>query len=399
MKFTQMALSLLIGLAAIQAFGAERLTFDAFMKAAREQNLSLKVESAKAEATRANAKGLAIPPPMVGYMRMTDQSGSSAGGIEVNQMIPFPTKLSHDHSARKYEAEAQEESRLGMQSEILGQARLLYFNLWASQQRKDALREKKAAIENHIRLARAGVRGDSFLRIHLLKAESDLDLLENEILAADQEIREKQVAISEFINVDPLSFHPELEEPPPAVLPSENALSSSHQLEAARLSFESFKSREQEAKATWFPDLYLRYKEIGQTQLMPKTSEIMVGVSLPFLFPWEPSAASSKATAQKLQSELEFEKEKRKFSAQGSILISRASALKKQLDNINLRLLPRAEKRMKLVHNLAPRDMETLQDHRETMEAFPDLKLKSLELRAQFEAAVAELQKYERGQK
>ncbi len=399
MKISQVTLLLAIGLMSVESLSGECLTFDSFIKTAREQNLSLKVELAKSESSRANSKGLAIPPPMVGYMRMTDQSGSSAGGFEVDQSIPFPTKLSHDRSARKFEAEAQEESRLGMESEILGQARLLYFNLWASQQRKDALKEKKNAIENHIRLARAGVRGDSFLRIHILKAESDLDLLENEILTSDQEILERQAAVAEFLNVDPSSFHPDLEEPPAATLPSDDALGSSHQLEAARLSFESFKSREQGANATWFPDLYLRYKEIGQTQLMPKTSEVMVGVTLPFLFPWEPSAASSRATALKLQSELEFEREKRKVGTQRSVLMARASAFQKQLDNVSQRLLPRAEKRMKLVHNLAPRDMETLQDHRETMEAFPDLKLKALELRAQYEATIAELQKYERGRK
>lgn len=54
---------------------------------------------------------------------------------------------------------------------------------------------------------------------------------------------------------------------------------------------------------------------------------------------------------------------------------------------------------MKLVHNLAPRDMETLQDHRETMEAFPDLKLKALEIRRTYEETVAELLKFERGPK
>jgi cobalt-zinc-cadmium efflux system outer membrane protein len=399
MNIIQITSLLLVGLASVQALAGERLTFDAFVKAAREQNLSLKVESAKSEASRANSRGLTIPPPMVGFMRMTDQSGSSAGGFEVNQTIPFPSKIYHDHSARKLEAEAQEESRLGMESEILGKARLVYFNLWASQQRKDALKEKKSVIENHIRLSRAGVRGDSFLRIHLLKAESDLDLLENEILAIDQEIKEKQAAVAEFLNIDASSFHPDLEEPPLAVSPNENTLAASHQLEAARLSFESFKVREQAAGAAWFPDLFLRYKETGQTQLMPKLSEIMVGVSLPFLFPWEPSAASSKTTAFKLQSELEFEREKRKIASEGGVLISRATALKKQLDNISQRLLPRAEKRMKLVHNLAPRDMETLQDHRETMEAFPDLKLKALELRAQYETTIAELQKYERGQR
>jgi hypothetical protein len=43
--------------------------------------------------------------------------------------------------------------------------------------------------------------------------------------------------------------------------------------------------------------------------------------------------------------------------------------------------------------------METLQDHRETMEAFPELKLKVLDLRGRYEGAVAELVKYERGDK
>ena len=61
-----------------------------------------------------------------------------------------------------------------------------------------------------------------------------------------------------------------------------------------------------------------------------------------------------------------------------------------------MKLIPRAEKRMRLVRNQAPRDMETLQDHREIMEAFPDLKLKSLALREQYEEAVSELEKYMR---
>ncbi len=120
----------------------------------------------------------------------------------------------------------------------------------------------------------------------------------------------------------------------------------------------------------------------------------MVGVSLPFIFFWEPRAASSSATAQRLQAEYEFDKEKRKIQVQKTSLIVKAESLKKQLDNLITKLLPKAEKRMRLVHNLAPRDMETLQDHRETMEAFPDLKLKALEYREQYEEAISELQKY-----
>ena len=399
MRFGKATALFFVWFASGTALAGERMTFDAFLTKVNDQNLGLKIEAAKAEASRENAKGLSIPPPMVGYVRMTDQSGSSANGFEINQMIPFPSKISNDRSARKFEAEAQEEARLGMTSEIFAQARVLYLSLWVSQQKKEALKEKKGVIEDHIKLARAGVRSDSFLRIHLLKSESDLDFMENEILSADQEILEKEITVAKFLNVDPGSFHPLLEEPSLITLPPEDTAAPSHQFESARLSLESFRAREQEAKSVWFPDLYLRYKETGETRLMPRLSEVMIGVSLPFVFPWNASATAGKSSALKVQAEFEFEKEKRKIDSEKSTFFVRAISLKKQIDNIKQKLIPRAEKRMKLVHNLAPRDMETLQDHRDTMEAFPDLKLKALDLRVQYETAVAELRKYMRDQK
>lgn len=380
------------------SFAVELMTFDHFLKTVSEQNLDLKIESAKMEAAKSEAKSLNIPPPMVGYMRMTDQSGSSADGFEVSQMIPFPSKISAGRSSRKFEAEAQKEVLEGMQSEILAKARLVYFSLWASQARLDAFKEKKKAIESHLRLARAGVRSDSFLRIHLLKAESDLDLLGNDILSAEQELREKEVLTAKFANIDPVNFHPKVEDPGSISPLSERTLSSPPQLESVKLSLESFKALEREERSSWFPDLYLRYQEIGETRLMPKISEVTIGVSLPFLFPWDVSASSGKATAERMQAEYRLEQEKRRIESEKEILMERAVSLKKQLDNLNHKLLPKAEKRMKLVHNLAPRDMESLQDHREAMEAFPDLKLKVLDVRFRYEEAVAELLKFSRSQ-
>lgn len=372
------------------------LRLDQFINLALEKNLDLKVEAAKARAAASNAKALNIPPPMVGYMRMTDQSGSSSNGFEITQTVPFPTKVTESHAARKYESESVREELDAREAEIRARAKVVYFSLWAAQEKLAAMKEKEGAIQSHIVLARAGVRSDSFLRIHLLKAESDLDLLENDLIAANQEIVEKQAAAAVFLNLDVSNFHPTLEEPPITSIPSQSSLESPHQLEASKYQFESFKARESEMKSSWFPDLYLRYKQIGQTQLMPETSEIMVGVSLPFIFPWDSSSASGKASNERAQSEFAFEQEQRKIEAEKEILFARAKSLKAQLDNITQKLLPRAEKRMKLVHNLAPRDMESLQDHLETMDEFPNLKLKSLELRTQYEETVAELAKYMR---
>lgn len=378
----------------LPAFAQESLTLDSFLSQVRSQNLGLKVESAKADAASARAVGVNLPPPMVGINRMNMDDGSTASGFEVSQTIPFPTKLTNDRSARKFEAEAQSEMRKAFSSEVIAKARLLYFSMWAAQERLGLLKEKKAVIGQHIKLSRAGARSDSFSNIHILRAESDVDALDNEVLTAEQSLRNKQIEAAEFVNADPSQFRPIVKEPKVTELPETLSIESPHQLESARLTLESFKARESEAKSSWFPELNLRYKQMGASSMYPRYNEVMVGVSLPFVFFWEPRAASNSASAQRLQAEFEFAREKRKVQTEKTSLINKAESLKKQLDNLVTKLLPRAEKRMRLVHNLAPRDMETLQDHRETMEAFPDLKLKALEYREQYEEALSELQKY-----
>jgi len=375
------------------AIAEEPLTLDSFLAQVKAQNLGLKVESAKADAAEARAAGIKLPPPMVGLNRMSMADGSSASGFEVSQTIPFPTKLTSDRTARKFEAAAQAEMKKAVSSEVLAKARLLYFSMWAAQERLNLLKEKKAVIQQHIKLSRAGSRSDSFSNIHILKAESDVDALDNEVLTAEQTFRNKQIEAAEFVNADAGQFRPVAKEPPMTVLP-ENRTEPPHQLESARLTLESFKARESEAKSAWFPEFNLRYKQMEATPMFPRYNEVMVGVSLPFVFFWEPRAQSSSASAERLQAEFEFDREKRKIESEKTSLLVKADSLKKQLDNLATKILPRAEKRMRLVHNLAPRDMETLQDHRETMEAFPDLKLKALEYREQYEETVSELQKY-----
>lgn len=392
-RFATPILSLL--LLSHAALAEESLALDSFLAQVKAQNLELKVESAKADAAEARAAGIKLPPPMVGVNRMNMEDGSSASGFEVSQTIPFPTKITGDWSARKFEAEAQAEMREAVSSGVLAEARLLYFSMWAAQERLNLLKEKKAVIQQHIELSRAGSRSDSFSNIHILKAESDVDALENEVLTAEQTLRNKQIESAEFINADPAQFRPIVKEPSITALP-EATTEVPHQLEAARLILESFKARESEAKSSWFPEFNLRYKQMEATPMFPRYSEVMIGMSLPFVFFGEPRAASGSASADRLQAEFELDREKRKIQTERTSLLVKAESLKKQLDNMVTKLLPRAEKRMRLVHNLAPRDMETLQDHRETMEAFPNIKLKALEYREQYEEAVSELQKYAR---
>lgn len=384
---------ILISLLPLTASAKERMTLTDFLDLARRQNLDLKIAQAKSDATQSKSVGVAIPPPMVGVSQMTAIDGSQANGFEVSQSIPFPTKLTGDRSARKNEARSLEEMQLANQMETMARAKLLYFSIWVEQEKIELLKEKIKILRNHIRLARSSVRSDNSAAIHLLKAESDLDILDNELEETNQRKNEKQFEAASFLNIEPSRIQIFLETPRLSEIPNLTK-DASHQIRSLEWSLESAKSREFEAKSSWLPDFNLRYKEMGATSMSQKYNEIMVGVTLPFIFPWGPYSESGKAVAERLQKEYELEKERRKISSEKESLLSRVHSIRRQLERLTEKLIPRAEKRMKIVHNLAPRDMETLQDHRETMEAFPDLRLKALDLRMQYEDAVANLEKY-----
>ena len=371
----------------------ENLSIDDFLKRVNEKNLSLKAAIADVDAAKARAVGFEIPPPSLGLLQVNSQGGNS-GGFEFNQNIPFPTKLTSNQKAKKFETLSKQAMLEGSKIEVLAKARLLYVSLWLIGERIKFLNERKGAIQQHLKLSNASARSDSFLKIHVLKAESDLDLLDNEILEQQQSLREKQIQLSEISDGDPTKFDFNLIAPQLSEIPNLRSVEETNQIRAKFFTVESLKASESEAQSSWWPDLSFRFKEMNATAMSPRSSELMLGISLPFVFFWEPIANTKSSAAARLKSEIELDQEKLRVSSRKNSLLSKAQSLKKQLDLIQDKLLPRAEKRMRLVHNIAPRDVESLQDHREAMEAFPDLKLKALVLREQFEEVLAELTSY-----
>ncbi len=392
MQFQTLLIILLVFLTP-KAQAQDLMPLSLFLNKVREQNLDLKIESAKSEASSAKSIGLAIPPPMLGVSQMREDSGNKAIGFEISQTLPFPTKLTGDYSARALASKSQNESQLARKNEILAEAKFHYISLWSAQQRLVFLLEKKSLLESHIKLSRSGARSDSFASLHVLKSESDLDLLENEILTEEQQIQEKQSEAAVLMSQDPTNFQITTEEPPLSPPPKNNSIEHSHQIERVKWSLESLRSKESVAKSFWFPDLSFRYKQIGASSLASRYNEVMVGITLPFVFFWGPHSESNTASAERAQAEFELEKQRLSIRAKKTIALSKIESLKKQMETLNQKLIPRAEKRMKLIHNLAPRDMETLQNHLETVEALPDLKLKVLELRLEYEQTVSFLER------
>ena len=200
MKPSILIVSILSLLSTPETLAQERMSLDQFLEKVRAQSLDLKAESTKVDVATFKAAGLAIPPPMIGLTQMREGGSKDAAyGFEINQTIPFPSKLSHDLAARELAADAQRHAGKARESEILAEAKLLYLAHWNIQEKIQVLSEKAASIRDHIKLARSGARSDSFANIHILKAESDLDFLDLETQSLEQERSEKEAAMAALI--------------------------------------------------------------------------------------------------------------------------------------------------------------------------------------------------------
>lgn len=371
---------------------SEEFTLPHFLKEVEQSNLELKIQGSKLNAAQANAKGLRIPAPEARVFQNKFKN-DSATGFEISQSIPYPGKIKDENTTREEMFLAEKEATNFRLNEILSNAKLAYFEYWLQFEILDILQEKKKIIEHHMMLSRSLVRSDSMMKIHLLKAESDLAMLENDLQGEKQKLNEKRLKIAEFLNKD-ANFSISKPMVPPLSTITDFSSGDATQVKALMHNVAGLRAAESESKKSWIPDFKVSYMEMKESLEMPGYQQISVGITLPFVFPWERNAKSQEASAQRIASEYELEKTTKQIEYTKSSLLSETETIKKQLDLLNLQLIPKAKERLNLVQNIVPRDKESLMDHRETMENFVELKMKSLELRWQYEKAVAELSKY-----
>jgi outer membrane protein TolC len=375
-----------------QVSWANEFTLTHFLTEVEKSNLDLKVEESRNEAATARASGIRMPAPSFSLLQRRFEN-DNANGFEVSQTIPFPGKISSEKEYREKAALAAQSYQMGQINSILSFSRLIYIEYWLQYEVLSTLNEKRKIIVDHIKLAKSGVRSDSMLKIHLLKAESDLDLLDNQILKEKQNLVEKKLKIAELLNWPSGKLPPSPSEPSLSILPNIQ-VDETPQFRKLEHEVAMAQAKESENKQAWLPDFKLKLMKMNQAQMMAEFTQISVGITLPFAFPWEPMSKSNEASALRRMTEYELEKGKRKIEYTQANIVSEAEALKAQMTLIQSKLIPRAKERMKIVHNIAPRDMNSLQDHRETMEAFTDLRLQVLSLRARYEQIAAQLLQY-----
>lgn len=366
------------------------LTLETFLEATKKESPDLTVEKASLEAASARASGIRINPPMVGLMQMKE-SGTSRNGYEISQELPFPTKIAQDKKVRDLELETQKENSNYQRALILNEARNAYLGFWSTYEKLQILKDKHHWLKHHVSLTRSATRSDSLAQIHLLEVESDSDLVENEILGLEAELSEKRNALKIFAP----SLNVELVLPKEPALPTieidkvSRTLVSLKEKEVATL-----EAQENLKKQGYIPDLFLRLRSFEGNEMASSNQEIMVGVTLPFLYFWQPKAEVAEASAQRMKAQAELQKTKIEFESRLSTLTKRMESLKAQLTNLKEKLIPRAEKRRKLVTNLSTRTMEGLDEHKSVVIGMLDLKMKAIDVRLEYENTFKEILKF-----
>lgn len=383
----QMVIFLSLSLIGLPALGDERLSLSQFLKKVGESSFELAIQDKELTAAEAKASGIRVEPAMLGYMEMKEEGGSQKG-FEVSQALPFPTKIITDKQARNKEYRAAKSS-LGLQrAVILSQARLAYVNYWASIERHRIVSEKKQWFGKHVRSSRVATRADTEAQLHLLEIEVEQGMLENDVAQTEADLEQSKNALRSYLgSAEQVAFEPV--EPEIFTL-EKSKVNASRFIEVKNQEFEAKDKQAQLSKQAYLPDLFVRYRDLSGERDM-RTQEVMVGVSLPFLYFWQPRAESAQASAEKSKAELELNKAKVESEAKLASLLKRSEALRTQYLVLRNKVIPTAQKRLKLVQNVSLRTLEGLGEHRTVMISYLDFRLKAVELRVEHEKALNDM--------
>lgn len=370
-----------------QAMAKQKLSLDQFINLVHKESLDLVIESATVDAAKFRASGIRIPPGMVGIMQMQDGSDSGTG-LEVLQDIPFPTKISKEKTTRKLAYQTQKQIGDIQKNMILTKARLAYVEFWAAAVKLNLLREKVSWLHHHQELFRTTLLSDNEAKIHLFGIESETGLLKNDILDAEAVLTEKRNVLNNFspslqeIDISPLE---------PAMGNQKFSEMNSPLVTWKEKELELQKAKLNLAKQSYLPDLSVRYRSFNGMKMSSVDRELMVGITVPFLYFWQSHAEVKGAHAEKIKSDAELKKMVITTGSMRSSLIKKISTLRSQISNLKNTLIPRAAQRVELVKNVSPRTMQGLDEHRMVMSDYFDLKIKAVDLRVEYEKNLQEI--------
>lgn len=369
----------LLGL--ILAAPASASSIHSYLAHVEKNNLEIQVQPKLIDAASLNSEGLNLPAPMIGVSQMRNLQGTSYA-FEVQQQVPLSSRAFDDKKKREENLKLQRKKSEYFTSATLFEARLAYVSYWASNENLRLLEELRKWLDHHLSFARSISRSDTEMRLHTLEIESLIGIYDNEIISLKNTLEGKKVKLRSLCfdaNYDP--GIPSLDGVKEFSETEGFSRLSQIDLGKLRVAMEDLEV----ARSSGLPNLFLKYKKLDRPMIGMANQEIMVGIDLPFAFFWQVRAEKARAQAEKAVADARYKKSQVESEALRKSLKSQAELLQDQLKNLDLISIPAAEKRLKLLKNLRPRNMSGLDSHHKVFHDAIRLKSQRIDVRLRYE--------------
>jgi outer membrane protein TolC len=365
----------------------QTLKFEDFWQQVKQAHPALKEKDALS-APISSTPALEIPAPEISISQMNENTPFSSTGkmqrtVELSQTIPFPTKFSKATEIKKTNILKSNNETKILEKEIRVEAFEAYLNYAKNTELKKILGDKITYYQSHSSKARAIQVTNQAYQVHLYDIGIELSSLKSEMKLIDIELAENEATLNRLRNnSDDGKFFPDLETARPAsqIIAPDSSIQSHPQLALNQTEIESMKREKEMAGLDWAPDFNLKLKSIKSFDPhYTDGKELMVGITLPFLFPWQRSG-KSESLGYKIRAE-EYKGEQIK-NVLTQDLKNLSNKVKEQWELLTIyrdQTLPLVQKKLDRAHKLTTLDMESLEAHKNAIDQFFGLRSKILE--------------------
>lgn len=240
----------------------------------------------------------------------------------IQQMIPFPGKLSAMGRAAENQAAMTEQEYKALQRKIIRDLKSAYFELYLVQRKIGVNAENQDLLRSFVDIARKQYEVGMGKQADVLRAQTELSTLVNAGVNLDKEKRVVESMINTILSrppASPLGQVPDIEADIPQwtfdqIEPL--ALENRPELKAMNYSIEMNKEEVTSAKREYLPDFMtkLSYKDMAQTK--DDFWSFMVGITIP-LAPW----SSGKYTSKTEENELNVKRAEEEFASMKNMVL------------------------------------------------------------------------------
>jgi|WetSurMetagenome_2_1015567.scaffolds.fasta_scaffold05593_7 outer membrane protein, heavy metal efflux system len=286
----------------------KREELQALITEAIQNNPQLRAARSRTEAAKTKIdQSVAWEPPQFGveFYQVPIQSfpnpvkNNMEMDYSLQQMIPFPGKLSAMGSAAENNAEMNDQNYKALERKIIRDLKSAYYDLYLVQHKIEINTENQDLMRSFVDIARKQYEVGMGKQVDILRAQTELSTLANDGINL---LKEKQV-VEAMVNTilsrpanSPLGPVSEIEKDMPQWTFEQLqplSLESRPELKAMNYNIDMNKSELSLSKREYFPDVMARvmYKDMAMT---PNDYwSVMVGISIP-IAPWSSSKVTSK---------------------------------------------------------------------------------------------------------